>query len=80
MEYLYVMIYGYDWEDIIILANKEEAIELSKKHPTARIEIFSKKNNNLSSNNGYLPTYNYYKNGEYFQTNYFEINNYDILR
>jgi hypothetical protein len=59
MEFIYVLFYGSEWEDIIILLSKEDAINESIKYPNARVEIFSK-NNKL----GYTPTYNYYKSGE----------------
>ena len=64
--YIYVLIYeGHDWEDIVILLSKEEAINESIKYPEARVEIFSKSNN--LGYGGYRPTYNYYKNGELVQ-------------
>jgi hypothetical protein len=59
IDFIYVLLGGDEWEDIIILLSKEEAIKESKNYPNGRVEIFSK-NNNL----GYRPTYNYYKNGE----------------
>jgi hypothetical protein len=63
MVFVYVLFYGSEWEDTIIFLSKEDAINESINHPTARVEIFSK-NNTV----GYRPTYNYYKNGELFQT------------
>ena len=62
MEFVYVLLYGSEWEDIIILLSKEDAINESINNPSARVEIFSK-NNKL----GYTPTYNCYKNGELIQ-------------
>jgi hypothetical protein len=62
MEYVYVFIVGSEWEDMIILLSKEDAINESIKYPNARVEIFSK--NNIP---GYTPTYNYYKNGNFIQ-------------
>jgi hypothetical protein len=59
MDFVYVLLYGSEWEDMIILLTKEDAINASIKHPNVRIEIFGK-NNNF----GYIPSYNYYKNGE----------------
>ena len=59
MDFIFVLLCGTEWEDIIILLTDEDAINQSKKYPNARVEIFSK-NNNV----GYMPTYNYYKNGE----------------
>jgi hypothetical protein len=62
MEFIYVLLYGSDWEDIIILLSKEDAINESINNPNARVEIFSKNNKS-----GYNPTYNYYKNGKLIQ-------------
>jgi hypothetical protein len=62
MDFVYVLLFGSEWEDIVILLSKEDAINESMKYPTARVEIFSK-NNTI----GYTPTYNYYKNGELIQ-------------
>jgi len=62
MNFVYVLIYGSEWEDIIILLTKEDAIKESINYPNARVEIFGK-NDKL----GYTPTYNYYKNGELIQ-------------
>jgi hypothetical protein len=59
MDFVYVLLDGSEWEDMIILLSKEDAINESLKYPNTRVEIFSK-NNKL----GYTPTYNYYKNGE----------------
>jgi len=66
-EYVYVFIYGMDWEDTVIILSKEDAIETSKKYPNSRVEIFSKSKNvekGLINTLGYTATYNYYKNGE----------------
>jgi hypothetical protein len=66
-EYVYVFIYGMDWEDTVIILSKEDAIETSKKYPNSRVEIFSKSKNidkGLINTSGYTATYNYYKNGE----------------
>jgi hypothetical protein len=62
MEFVYVLFNGSDWEDIIILLSKEDAINESINNPNTRVEIFSKNNKS-----GYKPTYNYYKNGELIQ-------------
>ena len=59
MDFVYVLTFGSEWEDIIILLSKEDAINESINYPNARVEIFTK-NNTV----GYTPTYNYYKNGE----------------
>ena len=58
MDFVYLLLFGSEWEDIIVLLTEEEAINQSKKYPNDRVEIFSK-NNNF----GYTPTYNYYQNG-----------------
>ena len=62
MDFVYVLVYGSEWEDITILLSKEDAINESINQPNSRVEIFSK-NTEL----GYTPTYNYYKNGELIQ-------------
>lgn len=62
MDFVYVLLYGSEWEDITIFLSKEDAINESISNPNARVEIF-KKNNTL----GYTPTYHYYKNGELIQ-------------
>ena len=66
MDDVYVLLKGSEWEDIIIFLSKEEAIEKSIKHPSYRVEIFSK------TSKGYIPTYNYYKNGILFQNNLYD--------
>jgi hypothetical protein len=63
MDFVYVLTFGSEWEDIIILLSKADAINESINYPNARVEIFNK-NNTV----GYTPTYNYYKNGELIQT------------
>ena len=69
MEYVYVLLgSGSEWEDLIILVSKEDAINESIKHPNARVEIFSKKNAL-----GYTPTYNYYKDGNLVQASFIHI-------
>ena len=62
MEFVYVFLYGDEWEDIIIFLSKEDAIKESINHPNNRVEIFTK-----TISIGYTPTYNYYKNGEFIQ-------------
>jgi hypothetical protein len=62
MDFIYIFLYGSEWEDVVIFLSKEEAIKESIKHPNNRVEIFTKTNTS-----GYRPTYNYYKNGEYIQ-------------
>ena len=80
MDFIYVFIYGGEWEDMIIFLSKEDAIKKSINHPNCRVEIFSKTNsledqyssetfydleNTKSFPSGYKPTYNYYQNGEF---------------
>ena len=62
MDFVYVLLFGSEWEDITILLSKEDAVNKSITYSNARVEIFSK-NDNLE----YTPTYNYYKNGELIQ-------------
>lgn len=58
METVYILVSdGLDWDDIVVYLSVEEAIDASKKHPTNRVEIFTK------TSSGYKPTYDYYKNG-----------------
>ena len=62
MEFIYLLVAnGAELEDIIVFLSEKEAIDSSKKNPTSRIEIF------IKSDNGYIPTYNYYKDGIYFE-------------
>jgi hypothetical protein len=69
MEFIYVFINGNEceWEDLSIFLSKEDAINISKKYPNNRVEIFSI-NHNTESGGGYKPTYNYYQNGELIET------------
>jgi hypothetical protein len=57
-ELIYLLINSNDWDDNVIFLTENEAIQASIKYPKSRVEIFGK-NNDF----GYLPTYNYYKNG-----------------
>jgi hypothetical protein len=63
--FVYVLLNGSEWEDVVIYLSKEHAIAASKTWPKCRVEIFGKKN---GANVGYIPTYNYYENGEYVQS------------
>lgn len=63
MEYLYVFIHGSEWENMIVFLSLDDAIKASIKYPEARVEIFSKKYNEI----GYRPSYNYYENGKYIK-------------
>ena len=49
---------GAEWEDIIIILDKTEAIKASIDYSKLRVEIFKK------NSFGYAPTYDYYKNGQ----------------
>ena len=49
------------WEDFVIYLTQEEAVQASIDNPSGRVEIFYKPHN-LS---GFVPTYNYYKRGNY---------------
>jgi len=62
MDFVYALLCGSEWEDMIILLTKEEAISESIIHPNCRVEIFRK-----NDKPGYIPTYQYYKNGELIQ-------------
>ena len=63
MKELYMLLCdGAEWEDITLFDNKEEAIQSSIKYPKRRVEIF------IKTSEGYIPTYSYYKNGEYIVT------------
>lgn len=62
MEFVYVFIYGEEWEDISIFLSKEDAIKQSIKYPNHRVEIFSN-----TDSLGYKPTYFHYQNGEFIQ-------------
>jgi len=62
MEYMYVSI-GNSWEDSVIYLTEDKAIEASIRHPNRRVEIFEKTFDFDGNFNGYLSTYNYYKNG-----------------
>jgi len=61
---IFVFVFGAEWEDTRILLSEEEAIEISKKYPNHRVEIFNKKNDKETFKFGYSPSYNYYKNGK----------------
>jgi hypothetical protein len=60
MEFVYILIgLGSEWEDNIVFLNESDAINASIHHPKSRVEIFNKSCNRK----GYIPTYNFYKNG-----------------
>ena len=65
MEIIYVLVSdGCEWEDIVVFLTEENAVKMSNKYPNSRVEVFSKKDDT----SGYTPTYNYYQNGQYFQS------------
>ena len=65
MTFVYLLLNdGCDWDDMVLFLTEPDAITASIEHPHWRIEIFSK-NNTV----GYLPTYNYYKNGQLYNGN-----------
>ena len=61
---LYMLINGSEWEDFVIIDCEEEALQASILQPNCRVEIFSIFDNKI----GYYPTYNYYKNGVYYES------------
>lgn len=63
--FVYLLINSSDWEDIVVFLSEKEAIEASIKYPNSRVELFYK-----TPSFGYSPTYNYYKNGIFFQTSF----------
>jgi hypothetical protein len=63
MKNIYVLLFGSEWEDLIIFLSKDDAIKESLNYKNSRIEVFSKNNKS-----GYTPTYNYYENGEFIET------------
>ena len=68
MEFIYVLLSdSCDWEDIVVFLTEENAIKMSIKYPSCRVEVFSKKD----IDSGYTSTYNYYQNGKYFKTDTF---------
>jgi hypothetical protein len=68
MEFIYVLVSdGCEWEDMIVFLSEENAIKMSIKYPSCRVEVFGKKD----IESGYTSTYNYYQNGQYFKTDTF---------
>ena len=62
MEFIYMLLpANAEWEDMILFTDEQHAIDSSIKYPNMRVEIFNK------TDNGYLPTYRYIKNGEFIQ-------------
>lgn len=63
MNYIFVLVCDrLEWEDIVIYIDEVEAKIQSVNNPNSRVEIFSK------TENGYKPTYCYYKNGKLIET------------
>jgi hypothetical protein len=60
MDHVYLLVVdGAEWEDLVVYLTLDEALEASKKHPTVRVEVFSR----TTEKGGLKPTYNYYLNG-----------------
>jgi len=58
-EFIYVLLQdGGEWEDLVLLLSKEDAIQKSIEYKHKRVELFR------NSPSGYIPTYSYYKNGQ----------------
>jgi hypothetical protein len=65
MEFIYVLVSdGCEWEDMIVFLSEENAVKMSIKYPSCRVEVFGKKD----IDSGYTSTYNYYQNGKLFQS------------
>lgn len=65
IDFVYVLLAsGSEWEDIVLFLSKDEAIKVSLQYPNRRVEMFDKEENI----GGYVPTYNYYKNGIFCQS------------
>jgi hypothetical protein len=63
MNYIFVLLGDkFDWEDMIIFIDENEAKLASIKYPNQRVEIFNK------TYDGYKPTHCYYKNGNLIET------------
>ena len=63
MEFVYLLVVGQDWDEMSIFLTETEALQKSIEYPNGRVEIFAK-----SVGHGYVPTYNYYKNGLFVKT------------
>lgn len=61
-KFLYILVSdNFEWEDIKVYINIDEAIKVSIEYPESRIEIFTK-----NEDNSFTPMYHYYKNGVYY--------------
>ena len=61
LDFIYIL-FDPNLINTIIVLLEIDAINISKKYSNYKVEIFIKPVNNI----GYIPTFNYYKNGEYF--------------
>lgn len=65
MDYIYLIN-----SDLFIIKNRSKAIEISLQYPEKKIEIYVKKivynEGEERKGAGYIPTFNYYKNGIYY--------------
>jgi len=62
IQYIYCAVFNrMEWEDFVIFTKESDAIEYSILKPNIRIEIFAADPNDSSK--GFIPTYNFYKNG-----------------
>ena len=57
--YLVIKHDSCDWDEQLIILNKDDAISYSCKYKNIRVEIFQKSEND----NTYIPTYSYYRGG-----------------
>lgn len=64
IEYVYMLLNGNEWDDVVLYLTKDQAISQSILYPNYRVEIFKK-----TSTCSFLPTYYYYKNGKIFMEN-----------
>ena len=63
MNYIFVLLDDkFEWEDMVIFIDDDEARTESIRKPDHRVEIFSK------TKTGYKPTGCYYKNGNLIET------------
>ena len=63
MNYIFVLLGDrFDWEDMVIYTDEDEAKTASIVNQNLRVEIFSK------TKTGYKPTNCYYKNGKLIET------------
>ena len=58
MDFIYVLINGDSWEDMVIFLTEAEAIQATITYSNIRVEIFAK-----HDDFGYTPSFNYYQHG-----------------